>query len=1155
MSDLNNKTSSNTIPDLQEREQALDITQSYLIQAPAGSGKTELLTQRVLKLLSIVNSPEEIIAITFTNKAASEMQERILAALLMAKNNITPTSPHQKNTYLLAQKALEQSHNKNWNLIENPSRLKLLTIDSLSVRLAEQLPISSKMGAQLAISDDCYELYKLAVKNTLLPTLATSTQTQYEQQIKNLLSHLDNNYHRIESLLVSLLAKRDQWLPIILSNQQDHARAALEAQLKQVNQTLLTNILENFPYELEAEIIQLSRYAAGNLNLIDNSNPINHWLDINELPNNNIQHKKHWLGLCELLFTKSGELRKQITAKIGFPAPSSCKNKEEKITLKAYKDHFAELLLELNNHPDFCANLLSLLNSPNSEYTDEEWQVLESLLTLLPIAAAQLRLLFSQYGAIDYIENSSAALLALGNNDEPSDALLSLDYQIKHLLIDEFQDTSSNQFNLLQKLTSGWETSDGRTLFLVGDPMQSIYRFREAEVGLFLHAKHHGIGEVRLNFLALKANFRSTGNIIQWVNQNFKTIFPQTENMSIGAIPYNSSFAIKPKLDNTESYIEQYYLVDSDSESEASYIANKIKLLKKENSEQSIAILVRSRSHLSEILPLLAQENIAYQAIDIEQLSHKPVIQDLFSLTKALLHLGDNIAWLSILRAPWCGLLLTDLFVFSQTLNQADIHSLWQALNQEELINQLSANSQTRLISFIKVIKNSLQQRDRSSLRDWVENTWRNLSGPSCVSSQNDLLDAEQYFKLLEDLDSNNSNGIINIDQLEKKIYKLFASPELLAKNPVQIMTIHKSKGLEFDTVFLPGLHKKSNSDSRELLNWMEYPDDNNIHHLLLAPIAQSNTKNNTYEFIYQQQQIKAGLELDRVLYVAVTRAKSKLILTGLVSSLETEELVTEISAPTQQSMLARFWNINDNLIKQNCHELTLESSSKNTRHSALQTTEKLLARFPIEFFSQNNNNHYHLAPYSTEQDNLPELALNHQYNQAQLGTLIHLLIQKFCENGVHWWQNKSGELKNKIIKALITQYNIPENYWGIAIEKIHLAIQNLLTDTDANWILQAHSEHYSELAITYRSKNNKINSYSLDRAFIDNHNHAWIIDFKTSEPTENQTIKQFVEQEKLAYQAQLKNYQYLLKQLHPNIKQVKTALYFVLIPKLVETS
>src|SRR5690606_41171918 len=92
--------------------------------------------------------------------------------------------------------------------------------------------------------------------------------------------------------------------------------------------------------------------------------------------------------------------------------------------------------------------------------------------------------------------------------DGPSDLLLALDYRIQHILVDEFQDTSHGQLRLLETLTVGWTPGDGRTLFLVGDPMQSIYPFRDADMSLFLKVRRDGIGSVRLQPLALTQIFR-----------------------------------------------------------------------------------------------------------------------------------------------------------------------------------------------------------------------------------------------------------------------------------------------------------------------------------------------------------------------------------------------------------------------------------------------------------------------------------------------------------------------------------------------------------------------------------------------------------------------------------------------------------------------
>jgi ATP-dependent exoDNAse (exonuclease V) beta subunit len=121
---------------------------------------------------------------------------------------------------------------------------------------------------------------------------------------------------------------------------------------------------------------------------------------------------------------------------------------------------------------------------------------------LLPRAAGQLKLVFQARGQVDFTEVAQGALLALGGTEAPSDLALALDYRIRHLLVDEFQDTSITQYELIAKLTAGWEPGDGRTVFAVGDPMQSIYRFREAEVGLFLRARAAGIADLALEAIS-----------------------------------------------------------------------------------------------------------------------------------------------------------------------------------------------------------------------------------------------------------------------------------------------------------------------------------------------------------------------------------------------------------------------------------------------------------------------------------------------------------------------------------------------------------------------------------------------------------------------------------------------------------------------------
>ena len=199
---------------------------------------------------------------------------------------------------------------------------------------------------------------------------------------------------------------------------------------------------------------------------------------------------------------------------------------------------------------------------------------------------------------------------------------------------------------------------DGRTLFAVGDPMQSIYRFREAEVGLFLKARAEGIGSVALEPLALSANFRSQAGIVDWVNGAFAQLMPGAEDIGAGAVAYTASAPVHARLAGVA--VQVHPRVDGGAGSEAETVTQIVAGIAA-GAPGSVAILVRGRSHLREIVPRLKAAGIAYRAMEIDRLDDRPVVQDLLALTRALAHRGDRVAWLALLRAPWCGLALADL--------------------------------------------------------------------------------------------------------------------------------------------------------------------------------------------------------------------------------------------------------------------------------------------------------------------------------------------------------------------------------------------------------------------------------------------------------------------------------------------------------------
>src|SRR5712664_2070274 len=189
------------VADSPSRARALDTSTSFIVQAPAGSGKTELLIQRFLKLLAMVDSPEAIVAITFTRKAAGEMRARVLEALRKAEGGIAPDTDHEKVTQEIARQVLEHDRGLKWNLLRNPAQLRIETIDALCAAITRRMPWLARFGAMPEISENASDLYREAARNTLRHADSDHPALSY------LLLHLDNDFEKAEQLLCQMLEK------------------------------------------------------------------------------------------------------------------------------------------------------------------------------------------------------------------------------------------------------------------------------------------------------------------------------------------------------------------------------------------------------------------------------------------------------------------------------------------------------------------------------------------------------------------------------------------------------------------------------------------------------------------------------------------------------------------------------------------------------------------------------------------------------------------------------------------------------------------------------------------------------------------------------------------------------------------------------------
>ena len=618
-------------------------------------------------------------------------------------------------------------------------------------------------------------------------------------------------------------------------------------------------------------------------------------------------------------------------------------------------------------------------------------------------------------------------------------------------------------------------------------------------------------------------------------------------------------------------------------------------------------------------------------------------------MLKSLLHPADRIAWLSILRAPWCGLSLADLLVVaghqhqdtpiwqrlltlthqwedsaSDEVHADEIHaedmlnSTAPLINNDSLVDNhsfersedsarhsldysldqypnrspdlslnLSPDGLQRLERLVMCLKPALEQKGRKPIAQWLKGVWMALGGNSYLD-EHEKKDVNVFFQLLEQ--QKQPGHLLSIQDFEEAVSRLYAEPDQNADPRLIIMTIHKSKGLEFENVILPGLDLGTQSDTDSLLLWQQRLSMTGEQQLLLSPIAASDQSNNDpiYDFLKSEKQKKVQLETTRLLYVGATRAINRLHL--MVSS-EYDESTKEWKSPSSQSLIAPLWNA----CLQQGKTLFTDKTLDNTRELKLALfqiqrlpsdwqppkikTGELLTDYrgivdditveeEYEPSAQSNSpallsddsgmtvdvlpiNELHDAT-SLEQLNIPSFEQDNK--ERHIGIVVHKILEYLVNHSnIHAYTENQEDF--------IQQYQTLWLHWlkasGLnnsqshqALPHVIHAIKGLLNDDIGLWILNSkHEASASELAITW-SRHKSTRHFIVDRTFIDQ-DVRWIIDYKITKPKKDQNFDAFLQENEALYREQLDNYRRYFLQIekHP----IKTALYFPLIPYLYE--
>ncbi|MDI4652644.1 MULTISPECIES: exodeoxyribonuclease V subunit beta [Pseudoalteromonas] len=1084
--------------DSQARKDALNL-ESKIIKAPAGSGKTGLLTNYYLKLLSVVSHPREIQAMTFTNKAAREMAERILLSLNRAKSGFKPNNDFEKENIELAHAALKNSAKRGWCIEENINMLQISTIDSFCKKLL--MHTAGEHEGTLAtrnVSNDPHLLYKKAITELLY----LHTDSKYGPQIRNLIAHFGNKVNRVEKLLIEMLETRERWIPVLFM-QKTQVREALESKRASfiVNTSQETfNTVKGNELRLRS-VFRLLNNLGSNLSAFCE----------NGFDCDLIQNIDTFKAISKVLLTATGAPKKRFTKNDGIPADLS----------KTEKD---ALTSELKAVTEMCgAEIAKLSALPRPEFKETEWTLLEATFNVMPLALAKLALTFKQAGEVDFTEVAMGAVRALNSESGVStESAINKSQTIKHILVDEFQDSNDTQLVMLELLTESWSENDGNTLFIVGDPMQSLYGFRNANVNIFMKAQY-GIGNVALNNLQLETNFRSFNGVVDWVNGVFETAFPQDNDLLNAACKYTKSEAIKLGTSEQNSVEVHGFLDDDDAKEEAAFIAEQVKNIHSKEPNATIAVLGRTRSVLKPVLAELENQNLHAKAVNVSKINKEPLCITAIALARILIDDLDKLAWLTVLNSGLVGLSLNDI----EAIFKID-EDPYLAVNDDKVHDILTGATLTSYCNSMKEINAALDAKRNKDFELVLEGLWLKLNGPSLAETSTDTDNVSIFFDVFKGTQSCD----LNLSWLDRQLDNLYAKPKPLANNsrPVELMTIHGSKGLEFDYVFIPGMHKRGPNTPSRLFSWGKVEDRDLGVMACSEAIGIKGVDITYHNYLNKLNAIKEQHELVRLMYVAVTRAVKQAFLTGKVSCKD-----DEISAPPKNSL---FFTIGSTFYSEvNLHDAGMSKSSS----TAIHPVRKVIDAQHSMHLPQRNT----LAAYRGQQRTqlLPNgiefesKLLN--YEQA----VIQQVIEQIGKDGIDNWNNKRVDEYAMAIMASLKQYSVPNCDLIRSVINVKNEIKELLTCDIFRSLNSNHELDHNEVAITIR-KNRELKSIVIDKAFINKNGIAHVVDWESSKKPAGQEYETYINSQKAKHKLKLELYGKAYRELC-GVNQASGYVYF----------
>jgi len=1131
--------------DQEARDRALDPQGSFHLEAPAGSGKTAVLLSRFLTLLARVSeSPQEILTLTFTRKAAGEFRERAIQYFSNREDLGPGVPPHERRLLDLARQVFWHLERKNPSFVHLylfvPERLPVTTFHGFCVQLLKAAPHEAGVPLEFQLLESEREaewLKQEALEELRRRLSARPSEDPIRQALVRRLVRLNNNWPRLARELRDLLSRRDtlkDFLTLAQSSLEEEAYADLmEGRLSQVVsralEPLAAGLADSELGRRWLEFLAALREEGASLGTDLPEHP----------PGVSREDVAAWQSLAQVLLTKGGELRKQWAAKYGFPP---------NFAGSAWPDILRDL------PDDFLAHLKGCRSLPVEVFSAQEVRALHDLILLLHAAWEVYEEVCRQRRVLDFIAIEEAALRLL-KVESPSDLLLRLDWRLKHILVDEFQDTSENQMELLCRLLAGWTAGEGRTLTVVGDPKQSIYGWRQACLRLFLESREGLPCEegrtLPLESLRLTTNFRATPALIAWVNRVFGETVMQDPRAAGGLIFQEAH--IGPGQEGGEAPHLALFSHEDKHEArgqEARWLAHRVAKAQDDLPRgQKMALLLFSRTHLPTYLAALQEAGLVPKVREGLKLLESRVVQHLHNLARALVRPQDDVAWATLLTGPWVALDLANLAAAALAPGEVWPEKLGALAGTSECPPDIALLAQRLLAAREQVGREPLADTlarflDESGAWEGVA-AWEGALGVACARSYLGLL--------LEAEEGLPESTFLKADFALEGAYQ---PPDPRAEDsPLEVLTVHGAKGLEFHTVFLPFLDwqpLRMGGNQPEPFLLEEIPGTR-THVLALGPPAWQKGQESFYRLVKRLKDERVLAEARRVFYVAVTRAQTRLFLSGVLPQRQ-----GNWAPPPQDSPLNWLW--------QHYRPRELPRGMTQLWPEPLLRVEIFPEPPPIQPAE--------IKPISTPPPweftpETPPYGFSFPSQEATYDPAEEVPgLEAVAGDGDNLAARARGEVTHRLLETLAQGQKIPEETAvaaalvgvGVPREVAQGLSPGILAEVEACRKdpffqgLLASQATVSEWLLEDQPAPGVIRRGRLDLLAFDGR-EWWVVDFKTSRPLSGENWEDFLRKEGEKYRPQLLAYREMVAKAR-NIRPpeaVRLALYFTAIQKVVE--